>query len=169
MPLINCRTKQSLLLFLGLLLVLVGCDTGEIQNFAGIRVSSEFRLDRLELTTALLDKNGNTLIFTDSILTPQIGVSLLSESEFKTHAEIYAMRGGERSAKVYDGRLISLRWGIISGSNARVLISEIPRTLIEDDPNRDTELGVIVVTVETDKQGPFSDTLENTRIYQSAP
>jgi hypothetical protein len=165
------RMAQRLLCRMGyvFLAAFLGCDTGEIQNFAGIRVSSEFRLDRLNLTITLLDEKGNSLILTESILTPQIGVSLLPESKFTTNAKIYSMRGGERSATVYDGRLIDLRWSVISGTNARVLLSEIPRALIGEDPNRDTELGVIVVTVQTDKQGPFSDSLENTRIYQSAP
>ena len=166
------HTRLRLLFYVpvyGLLIVLPGCETGKIQNFEGIRLESDFRSDRLKLTTVLVDEKGRPLILSASILTPQIGVSVLPESKFETNAEIYSMRGGQRSAKVYDGRLIDLRWGTIRGPNARVLFAEIPHALIEADPNRDTEMGIITVTVETDKQGPFSDTLENTRIYLRAP
>ena len=84
----------------------------------------------------------------ESILTPQIGVSLLSESEFITNTKIYLMRQGAKSAEVYDGRLIDLRWGLLGETNSRVLFAEIPHALINEDPERDTEIGIITVTVQ---------------------
>ena len=153
----------------GCLIAIFGCSSGEIQNFAGIRVESDFRIDRLDLRIFLVDENGKSLILDESILTPQIGVSLLPESRFTTNAKIYSMRQGVKSTEVYDDRLRDLHWGAISGIRARLLFAEIPHALIVKDPERDTEMGMITVMVQTDKQGPFSDTLENTRIYTNAP
>ena len=154
---------------LAFLITLWGCSSGEIDNFANIRVESDYRVERLDLRIQLLNKNRNPLYWNESILTPEIGVSVLSESKFVTNAKIYSMRQGVKHVKVYDGRLIDLQWGWISGTNVRLLFAEIPHALIQDDPERDTEMGSIKVTLETDKQGPFSYTLENTRIYRSAP
>jgi len=151
--------------FSALLVAMLGCSTGEIDNFENIRVESDYRLDRLELQIVLLNENGNPLYWSKSILTPQIGVSVLSESKFKTNAKIYSMRNGVKHTKVYDGRLIDLRWSSLPEANIRLFRAEIPHGLISEDPQRDTEMGIITVTLETDKQGPFSDTLENTRIY----
>lgn len=166
----NVKLKQ---LFCGLALVLLitvfGCSSGEIQNFENIRIESDFRLSYLDIRIVLLDGNRKALIWSESILTPQIGVSAISESKFITDAKIYSMRQGAKSEKVYDGQLFDLRWGSLGRSNIRLLRSEIPRSLIREDPQRDTEMGIITVTVETDKQGPFSHTLENSRIYTSLP
>ena len=152
----------------GCIIGILGCETGVIDNFAGIKVETVFRFDRIEFDIFLLNENDRPLIQTGSILTPGIGVSTLSSSKFTTHVEIYSMRGGTRSKKVYDGRLISLEWGALGG-NRRVLFAYIPHRLIEEDGQRDTEMGVIIVTVETEKQGPFTDTLENVRIYSRVP
>ena len=152
----------------GGLITVLGCSSGEIENFAGIKVESDFRFDQIDFDIFLLDRNGRSLILTGSILTPQIGVSILSESKFTTNVEIYSMRGGAKSKKVYDGRLIDLRWGALGG-NRRVLFAEIPHRLIEEDAQRDTAMGEILVTIQTEKQGPFKDTLENTRIYGRVP
>lgn len=152
----------------GCVVGILGCETGVIDNFAGIKVETLFRFDRIEFDIFLLNQNDRPLIQTGSILTPGIGVSTLSSSKFTTHVEIYSMRGGARGKKVYDGRLVALEWGAVGG-NRRVLFAYIPHRLIEEDDQRDTERGVIVVTVETDKQGPFTDTLKNARIYSRAP
>ena len=146
---------------------ILGCGSGEIDKFADIQVLSDYRADWLDIRVFLLDENGRTIIWNDSILSPEIGLSTINESEFTTNAKIYSMREGERSIKVYDGRLIDLRWSRIVGSRARILRAEIPRALIDDDPERDTEVGIITVTVQTNKQGPFSDTEEETQIYSS--
>ncbi|MBI1927007.1 hypothetical protein HYR99_22540 [Candidatus Poribacteria bacterium] len=154
--------------FSALLVAMLGCSTGEIDNFEDIRIESDYRLDRLELQIVLLNENGNPLYWDQSILTPQIGVSVLSESKFKTNAKVYSMRNGIKHTKVYDGRLIDLRWSSLPEANIRLFRAEIPHGLITEDPQRDTEMGIITVTLETDKQGPFSDTLENTRIYSGS-
>lgn len=150
----------------GCLIAILGCETGVIDNFEGIKVETTFRFDRIDFDIFLLNNNGRPLIQTGSILTPGIGVSTLSSSKFTTHVEIYSMRDGAKSKKVYDGRLIRLEWGAVGG-NRRVLFAEIPHGLIEEDEQRDTEMGMIVVTVETEKQGPFKDTLENAQIYSA--
>ncbi len=150
------------------LTAIIGCETGVIDNFAGIKGEALFRFDRIDFDIFLLNENGRPLIQTGSILTPGIGVSTLSESKFTTRVQIYSMQNGAKSKKVYDGRLIDLRWGAVGG-NRRVLFAYIPHRLIEDDEQRDTEMGVIVITLETEKQGPFTDTLEDTRIYSHIP
>ena len=164
------KTVEKILLWLawGCLSAILGCETGVIDNFEGIKIETTFRFDRIEFDIFLLNENGRPLIQTGSILTPGIGVSTLSSSKFTTKVEIYSMRDGAKSKKVYDGRLIRLEWGAVGG-NRRVLFAEIPHRLIEEDEQRDTEMGVIIVTLQTDKQGPFKDTLEKARIYSQAP
>ena len=152
----------------GCLIAILGCETGVIDNFEGIKVETDFEFDRIEFYIFLLNKNGNPLIQTGSIVTPGTGPRSLSESKFTHHVEIYSMRNGARSKKVYDGRLINLYWDALGG-NRRVLSAYIPHRLIEEDEQRDTRMGVIIVTLQTDKQGPFEDTLENTRIYSQEP
>ena len=163
------RTVGKILLWLawGCLITILGCDTGIIDNFEGIKVETTFRPNRIEFDIFLLNENGRPLIQTGSILTPGIGVSTLSPSKFTHRVEIYSMRDGTRSKKVYEGRLIRLEWGAVGG-NRRVLFAEIPHMLIEEDEQRDTELGLIIVTLQTDKQGPFMDTLEKAQIYSRA-
>ncbi len=75
------------------------------------------------------------------------------------------MRNGQIHRKVYDGRLVDVRWAQETNSLDRLLKAQIPLRLIEDDPERDTYKGVITVEIKTDKQGPFSDTDENATIY----
>lgn len=152
----------------GCLIAILGCDTGIIDNFAGIKVETTFRPSEIEFDIFLLNENDRPLIQTGSILTPGTGPRSLSESKFTHHVEIFSMRNGARNKKVYDGRFIDLRWGALGG-NRRVLFAEIPHRLIEEDEQRDSEMGVIIVTLQTDKQGPFEDTLENTRIYSRSP
>ena len=152
----------------GCLIAILGCETGVIDNFAGIKVETTFRPDRIEFDIFLLNENGRPLIQTGSILTPGTGPRSLSESKFTARVEIYSMQNGVRSKKVYDDRPIDLRWGALGG-NRRVLFAEIPHRLIEEDEQRDTTMGVIIVTLQTNKQGPFKDTLEDTRIYSRAP
>ena len=152
----------------GCLTAILGCETGVIDNWGGIKVETSFRFDRIEFDIFLLNENDRPLIQTGSILTPGTGPRNLSESKFTIRVEIYSMRNGARSKKVYDRRPIDLRWGALGG-NRRVLFTEIPHRLIEQDEQRDTRMGVIIVTLQTDKQGPFTDTLEDTRIYSLDP
>ena len=152
----------------GCLIAILGCETGIIDNFAGIKVETTFRPSQIEFDIFLLNENGRPLIQHGSILTPGTGPRSLSESKFTHHVEVYSMRNGAKSKKVYDGRLIGLQWGVVGG-NRRVLFAEIPHRLIEEDEQRDTRMGVIIFTLQTDKQGPFKDTLEDTRIYSQEP
>ncbi len=164
------KTVEKILPWLvwGFLIAILGCETGVIDNFEGIKVETTFRPDQIDFDIFLLNESGRPLIQTGSILTPGTGPRSLSESKFTAHVEIYSMRNGTRSKKVYDGRPIDLRWGALGG-NRRVLFAEIPHRLIEADEQRDTRMGVIIFTLQTDKQGPFKDTLEDTRIYSLEP
>ena len=161
------KTVRKILPWLacGCLIAILGCETGIIDNFAGIKVETTFRPSEIEFDIFLLNENGRPLIQHGSILTPGTGPRSLSESKFTHHVEIYSMRNGARSKKVYDGRLIGLVWGAVGG-NRRVLFGEIPHRLIDKDEQSDTDMGVIIVTLQTEKQGPFKDTLENRRIYR---
>lgn len=144
----------------------LSCGSGVIQNFEGIRLQSDPRVDRIDLRIYLVDRNGIPLIWNQSILSPSVGVSTVSEADFTTNAKVYSMRDGKPHKKVYDGRLLDLRWSQELNRLDRLMTAEIPRGFIDDDSERDTYLGVITVEIQTDKQGPFSDTLERTAIYK---
>lgn len=146
---------------------LMACGSGEIQNFEGIQILSEPRINRLDIFIYLTDKNGIPLIWNQSILSPSVGVSTISDADFITNAKVYSMRDGKQHRKVYDERLIDVRWSQEPNSLDRLLSAEIPRRLIEDDPDRDTNLGIIIVEIKTDKQGPFTDSIEGTAIYRN--
>ena len=146
-------------------LTLLACGTGEIQNFEGISILTEPRVNRIEVTIFLTDKHGVPLIWNQSILSPGVGVSTLSDADFTTKAKVYSMRNGEIHRKVYDGRLIDVRWAQEANSLDRLLKAQIPLRLIEEDPERDTYIGVVTVEIKTDRQGPFSDTDEEAIIY----
>lgn len=147
-------------------LAMLSCGSGEIQNFEGIEIQSDPRVDRIDLRIYLLDRNGIPLIWNQSILSPSVGVSTISEADFTTNAKVYSMRNGAKHKQVYEGRLIDLRWSQELNRLDRLLTAEIPRVFIEEDPERDTHLGVIIVEIQTEKQGPFTDTLERTAIYK---
>ena len=145
---------------------LMACGSGEIQNFEGIQAISYPRVDRLDIKIYLLDRNGIPLIWNQSILSPSVGVSTISDADFTTSVQVYSMLDGEKHQKVYEGRLYDVRWAQEPNSLERLLSAEIPRRLIKDDPERDTYEGVITVEVKTEKQGPFTDTIEKTAIYK---
>ena len=166
-----CRFRFILKLrkvaFIGIcVFAMLSCGSGVIQNFEGIRLQSDPRVDRIDLRIYLVDRNGIPLIWNQSILSPNVGVSTVSEADFTTNVKVYSIRNGKQHKKVYDGRLIDLRWSQELNRLDRLMTAEIPRSFIEEDPERDTHLGVIVVEIQTDKQGPFSDTLERTAIYK---
>ena len=148
------------------ILALLSCGSGEIQNFEGIRIQSDPRVDRIDLRIYLVDRNGTPLIWNQSILSPSVGVSTISEADFTTNAKVYSIRNGQKHRKVYDGRLIDVRWSRELNRLDRLMTAEIPRALIAEDPERDTPLGIVTIEIETEKQGPFSDTLERTEIYK---
>ena len=147
-------------------LVMISCGSGEIQNFEGIAIHADPRVDRIDLRIYLVDRNGTPLIWNQSILSPSVGVSTISEADFTTNVKVYSIRNGEKHRKVYDGRLIDLRWSQELNRLDRLMTAEIPRAFIEEDPERDTPLGIITVEIQTEKQGPFTDTLEKAEIYK---
>ncbi len=154
-------------LFIGIsVLALLSCGSGEIQNFEGIRIQSDPRVDRIDFRIYLVDRNGTPLIWNQSILSPSVGVSTISEADFTTNAKVYSIRNGQKHRKVYDGRLIDLRWSQELNRLDRLMTAEIPRALIGEDPERDTPLGIVIIEIQTEKQGPFSDTLERTEVYK---
>ena len=157
---------QSVVLVGICILFLLSCGSGMIQNFEGIEIHSDPRVDRIDLRIYLLDRNGRPLIWNQSILSPSVGTSTISEVDFTTSAQVYSIRDGEKHRKVYDGRLLDVRWSRELHRLDRLLTAEIPRALIEDDPERDTRLGIITVEIQTEKQGPFTDSLERTAIYK---
>ena len=157
---------QSVVLVGICILFLLSCGSGMIQNFEGIEIHSDPRVDRIDLRIYLLDRNGRPLIWNQSILSPSVGTSTISEVDFTTSAQVYSIRDGEKHRKVYDGRLLDVRWSRELYRLDRLLTAEIPRALIEDDPERDTRLGIITVEIQTEKQGPFTDSLERTAIYK---
>ncbi len=161
----NLKLRNLVLVGICVLFVF-SCGSGVIQNFEGIEIQSDPRVDRIDLRIYLTDRNGRPLVWNQSILSPSVGVSTISEADFTTNAQVYSIRNGEKHRKVYDGRLIDLRWSQELNRLDRLLTGEIPRFLIEEDPERDTHLGVIVVEIQTEKQGPFSDDLERTAIYK---
>ena len=159
--------KSRWVVLVGLcVLVLLSCGSGEIQNFEGIAIHVDPRVDRIDLRIYLVDRNGTPLIWNQSILSPSVGVSTISEADFTTNAKVYSIRNGEKHRKVYDGRLIDLRWSQELNRVDRLMTAEIPRGFIEEDPERDTPLGIITVEIQTEKQGPFTDTLEKAEIYK---
>lgn len=161
----NLRLRRFVLVSI-CVLIMFSCGSGVIQNFEGIEIQSDPRVDRIDVRIYLLDRNGTPLVWNQSILSPNVGVSTISEADFTTNAKVYSIRNGEKHRKVYDGRLLDLRWSQELNRIDRLLTAEIPRVLIDEDPARDTYLGVIVVEIQTEKQGPFSDTLEKTEIYK---
>ena len=142
-----------------------GCGAGEIDNFAGIRIESERRLGRIEIRIILVDSHGNPLMWNASILSPGIGANALPISKFITQVDLYSYRESEANIIVYSGELQNLHWSHAIGSNIRLMTGEIPIRLIQEDPARDADIGKITVTIETDKQGPFSDTIQRIRMY----
>ena len=83
----------------GCLIAILGCETGVIDNWGGIKVETTFRPDRIEFDIFLLNENGRSLIQTGSILTPGTGPRSLSESKFTARIEIYSMRNGARTKR----------------------------------------------------------------------
>ena len=53
-------------------LVMLSCGSGEIQNFEGIAIHADPRVDRIDLRIYLVDRNGTPLIWNQSILSPSV-------------------------------------------------------------------------------------------------
>ena len=122
-------------------------------------------MGRIEIRIILVDSHGNPLMWNASILSPGIGANALPISKFITQVDLYSYRESEANIIVYSGELQNLQWSHAIGSNIRLMTGEIPIRLIQEDPARDADIGKITVTIETDKQGPFSDTIQRIRMY----
>ena len=107
------------------ILIMFSCGSGVIQNFEGIEIQSDPRVDRIDVRIYLLDRNGTPLVWNQSILSPNVGISTISEADFTTNAKVYSIRNGEKHRKVYDGRLIGLRWSQELHRLDRLLTAEI--------------------------------------------
>lgn len=159
---------KSFLILLSLifLLMFTGCETGEIANLGAIEVKTKhYYHSYILVEITLKSSNGYSLLWQKSILNPQIGTSVISAEEFDTDIKIYSLSDDAENKKVYDGRLADLHWNRMTANTPRVLIGNVPKILIEDDPQRDTELGNIEVTLITPKQGSFTDKVEKVQIY----
>ena len=151
--------------FLFLTFLCCACSTGEIDNFEGIRIESDLRVSYVGVRIVLVDGNQQPLIWGSSILSPEVGLSAIHPSEIITEAEIHSLQNGEKHKQVFSGQLYNLRWSRIIGTDTRILAGEIPHVMIDEDRERDTQRGILTVTVRTEKQGPFTDTLTRVRIY----
>ena len=150
-------------LFLSLLLF--SCDTGKIANLSSIRITADLLTNKISVGIFLQDHSGNYLVWNQSFLTPQSGVSIIPEEDFDTNVKVYSMKYGDRNKTVYDGRLAGLHWNRAVSETPRLLLGDIPLILIQRDAERDTAFGVIELTLTTPKQGDFFATAENVKIY----
>lgn len=160
------KLSSILMLFTLSLMLFTGCETGKIANLGGIEVRTKYYFRRYILVEIVLKSSkGYSLLWEESILNPQVGVSIIPEEEFETDVKIYSLSDNVENKKVYDGRLADLHWNRMIANTPRILIGKAPTILIEDDPQRNTELGNIEVTLITPKQGSFTDRVEKVRIY----
>ena len=120
---------------------------------------------RYQIGFSLRDAQGYPLVWVNTAIGPQ-GGGVLSPSKLDTEVALYSTKEGQEHKRVYHGRLRDLRWNPIVVDNPRLLIGDIPTPLIESDPERDSPLGVIEVTLKTPKQGNFFTRQENVQIYK---
>jgi len=162
---LSLKLSSILTLFI-LSLMFTGCNTGEVTNLGGIKVRTEYYFHSYILVEIILQSSkGYSLLWEESILNPQVGAGVVPEGDFETNVKIYSLLNGVENKKVYDGRLADLHWNRMIANTPRILIGKVPIILIEDDPQRDTELGNIEVTLITPKQGSFTDKDEKVKIY----
>ena len=69
---VNLKLRSIVLVGICILFGL-SCGSGMIQNFEGIEIHSDPRVDRIDLRIYLLDRNGRPLIWNQSILSPSVG------------------------------------------------------------------------------------------------
>ncbi len=148
-----------------LLFVTDGCSTGEIANLEQIRVEDTVhRYDVVTIVISLRDGAGDALVWVNTSIGPQ-GGGVLSESDLDTEVRLYSTRDGRENKEVYHGRLRDLRWNQIIIDSPRILFGDIPIKLIASDPERDSPLGIIELTLKTPKQGDFFTREEQVQIY----
>ncbi|MBM3239916.1 hypothetical protein FJZ31_26830 [Candidatus Poribacteria bacterium] len=159
------QSITTILKWLFLCLLLFSCDTGKIANLGSIRITADLLTNQIRVRIFLQDNLGNYLVWNDSFLTPQSGMSVIPEEDFTTNVKLYSMRYGDKNKTVYDGRLAGLHWNQTIAETPRILLGDIPLVLIQKDAERDTTLGIIELTLTTPKQGDFFARAENVTIY----
>lgn len=155
----------TVLRWLFLCLLLFSCDTGKIANLNSIRITADLLTNKMRVMIFLQDHVGNYLVWNQSFLSPQSGMSVIPEEDFNTNVKIYSMRYDDKNKKVYDGRLAGLHWNRAISETPRLLLGDIPIILIQKDAERDTSLGIVEITLTTPKQGDFFAKAENVKIY----
>lgn len=157
---------SSILTFIVITFMFTGCETGEIENLGGIEIETTYYYHSYILVEiTLVSPEGYSLLWEESILNPQIGVSIIPEEEFDTNVKIYSLVDGVENKKVYDGRLADLHWNRMIANTPRRLIGKIPKILIENDSERNSIFGNIEVKLITPNQGSFTEKVEGVRIY----
>ena len=131
-----------------------------IDNLGGISTDAVFRPDRIDVKIFLLDRAGNKLLWGQRVSAAQPGFIAPIE-DFDTHLMVYS----DENQNVYDGRLAHLRWNASIPDTPRMLLGYIPIELIKEDAERETNMGVIELTLITPKQGNFYARAENVQIY----
>jgi hypothetical protein len=147
-----------------LALVLGGCETKTIQNLGAIDVGAQLSLEGLRVEIFLLTETGERLYWESGILGPT-GERPLSPSEFDTKVELWSLRNGQRHVRVYAGRLGGLRWSVSGAYGYRSLVGLVPRYAIQDDPETDSLIGEMDVTLKTPKQGDFHQSAYDVPLY----
>lgn len=159
------RYFLHILLFACLGYLMIGCSTGEIANLEQIQIESVLReRDLIIVIFSLRDGGGHSLVWVNTSIGLQ-GGGVLSEDELDTEVLLYSMKEGQESKKIYHGRLRDLHWNQVYVDNPRILIGEIPADLLETDPERDSPLGIIELTLKTPKQGDFFTREEQVELY----
>jgi len=156
----NLQKNFVKIVILGLVFCLLSCDTGIIDNLGGISIDALFRRDRIDVKIFLQDKSGNKLLWGQRVSATQPGFIAPIE-DFDTHLIVYS----DENHNVYDGRLAYLRWNASIPDTPRRLLGYIPIRLIKEDAERETNMGIIELTLITPKQGNFSARVENVQIY----
>lgn len=131
-----------------------------IDNLAGISIGVVSRRDRIDVQIFLQDSAGNKLFWGHRVSAAQPGF-VVPEADFDTHLTVYS----DENHNVYDGRLVYLRWNATIPDTPRILLGYIPTRLIKEDADRETNMGIIELTLITPKQGNFSARVENVQIY----
>ena len=145
--------------------LLSGCEGKRIAELGGISGHAEFRADGVYLRLNLLTESGAHLLWTSDNFS---GGGVLSESELDTRVQAYSLKGGQRNAQVFKGRLRSLRWNGAHLYSYRALIGVVPSSLTEFDPEADGPIGEIDVKLITPNQGEFETTVYDAQIYPAS-
>ncbi len=156
---------------LALVFGILSCDTGMIDNLSGISIAATFHGDRINVKIFLQTETGSKLLWGQRVSQSQPGF-VVPEEDFDTHLKVYSDGhlgtewGGEAGFhNVYDGRLADLHWNATISDTQRMLLGYIPTRLIKEDAERETNTGIIELTLITPKQGNFDARLDNVQIY----